>query len=336
MEQNKTILVVDDMSQIRTILRFNLEKEGYRVMDANNGQKALQYAAGEDPPDLIILDVMMPKMDGYQVIRKLRESDATKNIPVIFLTAKAQKKDVLKGIEEGGNDYVLKPFKFVDLQRKIENLLDMHEGHLSAGTISQQKDKAGKSGNKDALSDWDALGSVNSTNKVTPERALVAIMITDMVDFSKEMEDNEEYTYSKLLTHNEIIRKHISKNKGEEIKTIGDAFLIRFKSAVDAVESAMNVQKEFLEYNKDKKKIEQILIRIGIHIGDLMIVNDDVFGNGINIAAKIEPLAEPGGICISVDAYTIVKNSMDITVLSLGKKELKNIKDPMEIFKIVM
>ena len=105
---------------------------------------------------------------------------------------------------------------------------------------------------------------------------------------------------------------------------------------MDAVESAMNVQKEFLEYNKYKKKIAQILIRIGIHIGDLMIVNDDVFGNGINIAAKIEPIAEPGGICISVDAYTIVKNSMDITVLSLGKKELKNMKDPMEIFKIVI
>jgi len=98
MGEKKTILVVDDMSQIRTILRFNLEKEGYNVIDANSGERALEYAVGENIPDLIILDIMMPKMDGYEVIRKLRESDVTKHIPVIFLTAKAQKKDVLKGI----------------------------------------------------------------------------------------------------------------------------------------------------------------------------------------------------------------------------------------------
>ena len=90
------------------------------------------------------------------------------------------------------------------------------------------------------------------------------------------------------------------------------------------------------EYNKDKEKADQILIRIGIHIGDLLIENNDVFGNGINVAAKIEPLAEPGGICVSVDAYTVVKNSIDINVVSIGRKELKNIKDSPEIFKILI
>lgn len=295
MDEKKTILVVDDMSQIRTILRFNLEKEGYNVIDANNGERALEYAFGENPPDLIILDIMMPKMDGYEVIRQLRESNITKHIPVIFLTAKAQKKDIIKGMEAGANDYVVKPFKFVDIYRKIERLIDMH-----------------------------------------PDRVLAAIMITDIVGFSKEMEDNEEHTYSKLLIHNEMIRKNIKKNKGEEIKTIGDAFLVRFKSAVDAVKSGMNIQKQFLKYNKDRKEVDQILLRIGIHIGDIMIRGNDVFGNGINIASKIEPLAEPGGICISADAYNVVKNSIDIKVLSLGRKELKNIKNPPEIFKILI
>lgn len=293
MGEKKTILVVDDMSQIRNILRFNLKKQGYNVKEANNGEKALEYASGEDPPDLIILDIMMPKMDGYEVISKLRAADVTKHIPVIFLTAKAQKKDVLKGIEAGGNDYVVKPFKFVDLYRKIEKLIDMY-----------------------------------------PDRALAAIMITDIVGFSKEMEDNEEHTYSKLLIHNEMIRKNISKNKGKEIKTIGDAFLVRFKSAVDAVKAGMSIQNEFSRYNKDRKAVDQILVRIGIHIGDMLIKGNDVFGNGINIASKIEPLAEPGGICISADAYNVVKNSIDIKVLSLGRKELKNIEDPPEIFKI--
>ena len=294
MDEKKTILVVDDMSQIRNILRFNLKKQGYKVIEANNGEKALEYAV-EGTPDLIILDIMMPKMDGYEVIRQLRESDGTKHIPVIFLTAKAQKKDVLKGMEAGCNDYVVKPFKFLDLYRKIEKLIDIY-----------------------------------------PDRALAAIMITDIVGFSKEMEDNEERTYSKLLVHNEMIRKNIKKNKGEEIKTIGDAFLVRFKSAVDAVKAGMNIQKQFLKYNKNRKAVDQILVRIGIHIGDILIKDNDVFGNGINIASKIEPLAESGGICISADAYNVVKNSIDIKVLSLGRKELKNIEESPEIFKILI
>ncbi len=294
MDEKKTILVVDDMSQIRTILRFNLEKDGYNVIDANNGEMALEYASGENPPDLIILDIMMPKMDGYETIRQLRKSDAAKHIPVIFLTAKAQKKDILKGMEVGGNDYVVKPFKFVDLQNKVEKLLDNH-----------------------------------------PDRELSAIMMTDIVGFSKEMENDEEHTYSKLLVHNEIIRKSISKKRGEEIKTIGDAFLVRFKSAVDAVEAGMNIQNRLLRYNKDRKKNDQILVRIGIHVGDVLMKDNDVFGNIINIASKIEPLADPGGICISEDAYNIVKKSIDFDILSLGKKELKNIKDPPEVFKIL-
>ena len=109
MEKKRTIMVVDDMSQIRNILFFSLEKEGYKVILAGNGEKALKHALRENPPDLIILDIMMPKMDGFEVIKQLRQSDDAKQIPVIFLTAKAQKKDVLKGLGFGGNDYVVKP-----------------------------------------------------------------------------------------------------------------------------------------------------------------------------------------------------------------------------------
>ena len=338
MDEKKTILVVDDMSQIRNILRFNLEKQGYDVKEANNGEKALEYAFGENKPDLIILDIMMPKMDGYEVIRKLRESDGAKHIPVIFLTAKAQRKDVLKGIEAGGNDYVVKPFKFVDVHRKIEKLIGMYNGYLRIETVKQQylkKDNPWVSGKSETVFAEDTQDAIDNINLI-PDRALAAIMITDIVGFSKEMENNEENTYSKLLVHNEMIRKSISKNRGEEVKTIGDAFLVRFKSAVDAVKAATNIQKEFMKYNRGRKEVDQILVRIGMHIGDILIRDNDVFGNGVNIASKIESLAEPGGICISADAYNVVRKSIDINVLSLGRKALKNIKDSPEIFKILI
>lgn len=122
MEKKKTILVADDMMQIRNILRFSLHKEGYNVILANNGKEALKHASGDDSLDLIILDIMMPKLDGYEVIKKLRNSESTKHIPVIFLTAKAQKKAIVKGIEAGADDYIVKPFKFADLLKKIQKL----------------------------------------------------------------------------------------------------------------------------------------------------------------------------------------------------------------------
>ena len=124
MVEKKTILVVDDMPQIRKILRFSLKTEGYNVILANSGKSALEQAFDESNAiDLILLDIMMPKMDGYEVIQRLREADMTKEIPIIFLTAKAQQKDVIKGLEIGGNDYVVKPYKFDDLNKKIQKWL---------------------------------------------------------------------------------------------------------------------------------------------------------------------------------------------------------------------
>jgi CheY-like chemotaxis protein len=118
-----TILVVDDMVQIRNILKFNLVNEGYRVVAAQDGEEALDHVAKGKGFDLVLLDVMMPRMDGYEVIRKLRKEESTQSVPVIFLTAKAQKADILKGIEAGADDYVVKPYRFTTLKQKIERLL---------------------------------------------------------------------------------------------------------------------------------------------------------------------------------------------------------------------
>lgn len=124
MPDKKTILVVDDMSQIRNILSFSLRKEGYDVQVASNGREALKHVFGKTPPDLIILDIMMPNMNGYEVIQKIRASETLKEIPIIFLTAKAQKKDVQDGLEVGCDDYVVKPFKMGDLRERISALLE--------------------------------------------------------------------------------------------------------------------------------------------------------------------------------------------------------------------
>jgi class 3 adenylate cyclase len=171
---------------------------------------------------------------------------------------------------------------------------------------------------------------------IVPERSLSAIMLTDIVGYSKKMESDEEGMYATLLKHNEIIREKIKENNGREIKTIGDAFLVRFSSAVDAVRTGIGIQQALSNYNKDRDLDEKIMVRIGIHIGDVLVMDGDIIGNGVNIASRIEPLAEPGGICISADVYNLIKKSLDIKVVNIGKKELKNISDAPEIYKILV
>ena len=126
MNTGKTILVVDDMGQIRDTIRIHLREEGYNVVLAENGEQALKYALEKksNPPDLIVMDINMPIMDGYEVTKQLRESDKTKNVPVIFLTANARKEDILKAMEVGGSDYLVKPFMFADLLKKIKTLIN--------------------------------------------------------------------------------------------------------------------------------------------------------------------------------------------------------------------
>ena len=125
MEYKKTILIVDDMKHIRDILWFTLKKEGYKPVLADSGPEGLNVLLNEDTHiDLVVLDVMMPKVDGFEVLEVIRshKGDISK-IPVIMLTAKAQKDDVVKGLKMGASDYILKPYKFKDLLSKIKVLI---------------------------------------------------------------------------------------------------------------------------------------------------------------------------------------------------------------------
>ncbi len=219
-------------------------------------------------------------------------------------------------------------------------LLTMYNGHLRIETVNvlgqESNIKMASVPPSTVLKDGKTEGIEGKTKDLLPERSLAAIMFTDMVGFSSEMERNENATYSKLMVHNDIIRKHIKKLNGQEIKTIGDAFLVRFNSAVDAVRAAMEIQNEFSDDNQEQDENKRIWVRIGIHIGDILLMEGDVFGNGVNIAARIEPLAEPGGICLSAEVYNVVKKSIDVKVLKIGKRELKNIKDAPEIYRILL
>lgn len=165
---------------------------------------------------------------------------------------------------------------------------------------------------------------------------LSVIMFSDIVGYSKMMQQNETLGMELLDRHNQIIRNTIGKHEGKEVKVIGDAFLVSFSSVANAVRCAIEIQEQFGKYNESISEKEKILLRIGIHMGDIILKDNDVFGDGVNIASRIEPLAEPGGICISQEVYNLVRHKLDLQVVSLGPKELKNIKDKIEIYEILV
>lgn len=132
-----------------------------------------------------------------------------------------------------------------------------------------------------------------------------------------------------------IIRSVLAKNNGIEIKTMGDAFLIEFPSALQAVRCAVDIQRTLHEYNRGHPTDSLISLRIGIHLGDVIHEKGDVYGDAVNIAARIEPLATPGGACISEQVYAQVKNKLEFPMPSLGRKSLKNVSDEIELFRIL-
>ncbi len=118
----KLVLVADDDPDILDLVTFRLDRAGYEVVQAHDGQEALDTALARTP-DLCVLDVMMPRLDGYEVTRRLREADATRSVPIILLTARAQESDVERGFEAGATDYVRKPFSPQELRARVEALL---------------------------------------------------------------------------------------------------------------------------------------------------------------------------------------------------------------------
>ncbi len=179
--------------------------------------------------------------------------------------------------------------------------------------------------------DLEAMEDGSSKN---PKRQNTAIMFTDIVGYSAQMGKNEAAMVAKLQIHNEIMRNQIVRNRGTVIKTIGDAFMVRFRSAESAVQCAMDCQKAIGAYNKGKPDGDQFHIRIGVHMGEVIHTGTDVFGEGVNIAARIEPKADPDGICVSDVIANAARNKVPAHFMSLGRLPMKNIANPPELFKV--
>jgi len=168
------------------------------------------------------------------------------------------------------------------------------------------------------------------------ERRLAVIMFTDMVGYSALTQRDEPLALRLLEAHRQIVRPILAQHGGREIKTIGDAFLVEFTSALAAATCAVEIQKSLHDRNQAVPAEHQVQLRIGLHAGDVIHRENDVYGDGVNIAARIEPLAEAGGICISEDVARQIQNKFVYPLMKLGAGELKNVELPVDIYGIIL
>ena len=173
-------------------------------------------------------------------------------------------------------------------------------------------------------------------NSTQSKRQLAAIMFTDMVGYSQQMQKDEENALKLLEKQWEIVEPILNEFGGNRIKTIGDAFYTQFHSVLKALECALEVQRILSSYNATRHFEEHVTLRIGIHLGDIEIKDGDAYGDGVNIAARIEPLAEPGGIAITEDVHRQVVNKIEYSFKPLGKPELKNIYQRFEVYQVIL
>src|SRR5829696_8731247 len=166
------------------------------------------------------------------------------------------------------------------------------------------------------------------------ERKLAAIFAADVAGYSRLMGQDEVGTLRTLAAHREIMDRLIGEHRGRISNTAGDSVLAEFPSVVDAVKCTVEVQEQLREKNEEVPEERQLRFRIGVHVGDVMVRGGDLFGDGINIAARLQALAEPGGVCVSRDAHQYTRRALPLAFTDLGQQAVKNIEEVVRAYKV--
>src|SRR5690349_12909143 len=167
------------------------------------------------------------------------------------------------------------------------------------------------------------------------ERKLVAILVADVAGYSRLMELDEEETHRRFsLLQREVIRAPIGQHHGKIIKSTGDGVLVEFTSVVDAVHCAVEIQRRMSDRNANVANDRRIEFRIGINLGDVIVEPNEIYGDGVNVAARLEGLADPGGLCISHTAYDQVRDKVSYPFVDKGEHTVKNISRPVHVYAL--
>jgi adenylate cyclase len=161
-------------------------------------------------------------------------------------------------------------------------------------------------------------------------------MFTDMVGYTTLGQRDESLSLALVEEQRKLVRPILARHNGREVKTMGDAFLVEFSSALDAVRCAYDVQRATREFNISLPSEKRIHLRVGVHLGDIVETQGDISGDAVNVASRVEPLAEDGGVCLTQQVYDHINNKFELPLVSIGTKSLKNVSSPIEVYKLTM
>ena len=299
MDPRPHIVVVEDEATQRQLLADYLTGQNFRVSAIDSGA-ALHRLVERELPALVMLDVGLPGEDGFALARWLREKSG--RVGIIMVTSAADTVDRVVGLETGADDYVTKPFEPRELLARVKSVL------------------------RRGAPDREAV----------PARRIVAILAADVAGYSRLVGDDEEGTLARLRTlRRELIDPEIAAHRGRLVHVAGDGLLIEFASTIDAVRCAVAVQRSMAATAAGPPE-QRIQYRVGLHVGDVLADGGDILGDSVNIAARLEGIAEPGGICLSAAAYEQIRGKLEIAVADMGEQDLKNIARPLHTYRVVL
>jgi adenylate cyclase len=329
------VLIVDDTPTNIAVIS-GLLKDSYKTKVATNGEKALAIAGDSKKPDLILLDVMMPGMDGYEVCRRLKANPETADIPIIFLTAKTDSVDEEKGFEVGAVDYIHKPFSAPIVLARVKTQLTLREALFEAQEARNQADQL-----LHALLPKKAADEIRNFGTVIPRRyENVAVLFCDVTNFTAYCDQHEpEEVVSRLDALFVIFERVAAKHGLEKIKTIGDGFMAAaglLHEIDDPIGSAVRCGLEMASTLIDAHLGWEV--RVGVHAGPVVagIVGQeryqfDIWGDTVNVAARMVGMGASGSVAATEEIWEQVSSAFHGE--ALGEIEVKG-KGPIAVFSI--
>ncbi len=359
--QKALILIVDDVPKNLQVLGSILKKEGYRISAATNGMQALKLAT-EMLPNLILLDINMPEMDGFEVCTKLKGSNTTKDVPVIFLTARTETEDIVKAFQTGAVDYVTKPINTSELLARVKTHLELANYRLYLEDIVKQRTFELSESNLQLSKtniactrfvpaeflkflDKKNIIDVNLGDNVQKKMTILFSDIRSFTEISENMSPQENFDFlNRYLTK---IGPAIRDNNGFIDKYIGDAIMALFpRNAEDAIRAAISMKKRLSAFNDEIKQmnLKPVDIGIGINTGLLMLgiigfaerTDGTVISDAVNLASRLEGLTKLYGITTIISDQTLfcIEDPTKYHFRFIEKVKVKGKTEPVSVFEI--
>jgi class 3 adenylate cyclase len=305
MANNHVVLVVDDEAEVRAMLAEYLESHGYSVREADTA-RSMFAELEQHRVDVVLLDRTMPDGDGLQFVPSLRDRF---DVAIILVTALGTDGDRITGLETGADDYICKPFNPRELVARIQTVIRRTHPSPPVGR--------GEGGAPVA------------------RRRMAAVLFADVEGYVRLMHENEAETVQTLWAHRRnVIDPALAAHEGRLVKHTGDGFLAEFSSAETAVACALRIQDGIARGNDGLPPEKRMHFRMGLNWCSVVADHEDIHGDGVNIAARLQTLAEPGGVCVSQSVCEALPPSKNVLLEDIGDRYVKNIREPIRAYHL--